>query len=230
MVSSPADWRRLCKSWDLPDALAADLCALKPSHIIGADECGTGALAGPVMVCATVVMVDWAMPEGLNDSKKFSRRIRVQFYTKLHEELEYVTSLIPSETLDKIGLTKTLQRGYTETIEALLQYYPDAFVIIDGNRPFYVKAHTLVKGDGKVPAIMAASVVGKVLRDFHMTEMHLKYPGYDFNKCVGYRSRKHMGGIRRLGLTPLHRRSYGPIRKYLEQQKRELASQVSAQG
>lgn len=224
------DWQQLCKSWSLPLSVAADLYALKPSHIIGADECGTGCLAGPVMVCAAVTTVDWSMPEGLNDSKKLKRTTRVRIYEKLHAELEYATTLIPSETLDKIGLTRTLIQGYATTIEGLLQYYPDAFVIIDGNRRYVERAHTLIKGDGKVPAIMAASVLGKTLRDFHMVEMSMKYPGYDFQQCVGYNSDKHWRGIERLGLTPLHRRSYAPIRKYLEQRALQAASSVPVQG
>jgi ribonuclease HII len=221
------DWQRLSDLWQLPADLAWSFINAKPTHIIGADEAGTGALAGPVMVCAAVVPVDWKMMEKLNDSKQLSRRLRVKLYTRLHEELEYTTSLIPSGTLDEIGLTAVLERGYTDTIGALLQDYPQAFVIIDGNRPYFKKANTLIKGDGKVPAIMAASVLGKALRDFHMVEMSMKYPGYDFSSCVGYKSKKHWSGILRQGLTPLHRRSYGPIRKYLEQQS---ASSVPTQG
>lgn len=224
---NPEDWHRLAEQWQLPPELKGAFVVKKPTHIIGADECGTGALAGPVMVCAAVVPVQWRLPGLLNDSKKLTRRQRVQVQEELHQKIEYVTHLIPSERLDEIGLTATLEEGYTKTIEWLLADYPDAFVIIDGNRPYFEKAHTLVKGDGKVPAIMAASVCGKVLRDFHMVEMDIKYPGYDFKNCVGYNSAKHKKGIERLGLSPLHRKSYGDLNA---NERKRLARAAVAQG
>lgn len=185
-------------------------------HVLGADEAGTGSWAGPLIVCAAVVSVDWRGPEGLNDSKKLTRKKREALYPILQEQVTYSYAFSSSEEIDKRGLTGALVEAYHHAMTPLLQRYPGALVVIDGARLFTSVPHLrFPKADGLVPAVMAASILGKVTRDREMGEYALLYPGYDFAASVGYGVTKHQRGLAKLGICSIHRRSYAPIRKLL---------------
>jgi len=188
------------------------------THVIGVDECGAGAWAGPLVVCAAAVPVDWVGPEGLNDSKKLTRKKREALFALMDGPVPYTVAHSGSVTVDMMGLGKTLDVSFRQAVEGMLYFFPKSLVVLDG-----VLHHDLThphiclpKADGLVPAVMAASVLGKVTRDLEMVEYDRLYPGYDFAKSVGYGTAAHQVGLKKLGVSPLHRRSYAPIKKILE--------------
>ena len=188
------------------------------THVIGVDECGAGAWAGPLLVCAAAVPVGWVGPTGLNDSKKLTRKKREALFALMDGPVPYAQAVGDSTSVDKMGLGRMLDISFQEVVDTLLMQFPNSLVVLDGVL-HHDLAHPhicLPKADGLVPAVMAASVLGKVTRDREMVEYDKLYPGYDFAKSVGYGTAAHSAGLKKLGVSPLHRRSYAPIRKILE--------------
>jgi ribonuclease HII len=186
-------------------------------YIIGSDEVGTGAWAGPFFVCAVAVLKLWKGPEGLTDSKDLTPTQRVALYQHLHA-LPLSIMSVESTMIDSHGLRPTLVDAHTGAIQALLARFPDADVVVDGvmQLPLLPRARCVPKADALFPAVSAASVIAKVNRDFVMQGYATQYPGYGFGTNVGYRSALHEQGLARLGPCPIHRRSYAPIKKLLE--------------
>jgi ribonuclease HII len=179
-------------------------------YVIGADEVGYGALAGPLVTCALAVPADWVPPPGLNDSKKLRHRWqREALYTMLHRLPMYL-SLVTNDEIDRSGAGKALIAAHTTAIRFVLDYHPDAKVILDGNLRLPQLPHIscIPRADGKFHAVMAASIVAKVNRDRLMLEYAAQYPDYAFEENMGYNSKAHLAGLRRLGRCPIHRRSY----------------------
>lgn len=194
-----------------------------PQYLVGLDEVGTGAYAGPAFVCAAVVTRDWVPPKGLTDSKDMSWTRKARVYGKLIETItDFRLISIPSTYIDEHGLHKAWLDGVGLALSQLIKVYPQASIIIDGaERHPDFRCTAMPKADKLVPVVSAASVIAKVNRDMLMIAMAKKYPGYEFEKNVGYGTRGHWNGLHRRGVTPIHRRSYRPI------QRLELAQQVS---
>lgn len=183
--------------------------------VIGADECGFGSYAGPLVVCAVLVPTHWNFPVGLNDSKKLSKAKHKHFYEILvgDPNLQYKVEMAQAEEIDLVGVSSALRRCYQSTVSALKQHNSQALVIIDGQNQVLKEPHiALPKADGLISAVMAASVIGKYLHDQHMLELDTKYPGYGFATNVGYGTAKHEQAIRELGISLAHRKSYIPKR------------------
>lgn len=183
--------------------------------VLGADECGFGSYAGPLVVCAVAVPTHWEPPVGLNDSKKLSKLKHKHFYTTLVDTLKvpYKVEMAQAEEIDRVGVAVALRRCYQAVVSELQRSYPQALVIIDGQNQMLASPHiALPKADGLINAVMAASVIGKYLHDQHMLELDTKYPGYGFATNVGYGTAKHEQAIRELGISPAHRKSYIPKR------------------
>lgn len=184
-------------------------------HTAGVDEVGRGPLAGPVVAAA--VILDPARPiQGLADSKVLSEARR----NKLAEEImdRAIAWSIGRAEIDEIDHINILQASLLAMRRAVLDLSPVAeFALIDGNRcPILpCPAQAIIKGDATVPAISAASILAKVTRDREMTAMDELYPGYGFAAHKGYPTRAHLAALAELGITPIHRRSFGPVRKYL---------------
>lgn len=181
-----------------------------PSYIIGADEVGYGAWAGPLFTCAFAVPRSWIPPFGLTDSKDLEPEERAALYGGLLEAGRFSLMQVSNIDIDRIGVRAALIEAHTAAIRAALIYYPDAEVILDGNvaLPDLPKVRTLPKADALVPAVSAASVVAKVNRDLAMKQHHLAFPYYGWDTNVGYRSKSHVEGLKTRGYSPLHRRSY----------------------
>jgi ribonuclease HII len=178
-------------------------------YIIGADEVGYGALAGPLVTCAVAVSEDWPAPAGLRDSKKMSPAMRESVYQLLYGLPMYI-SASTSEIIDTLGVGKMLIAAHTQTIREMQQRFPNATVILDGNMrlPDLPHVHCVPKADSKYPAVMAAACIAKVNRDRLMLEYAKQYPGYAFEENMGYNSPAHLEGLRKLGRCRIHRLSY----------------------
>lgn len=184
--------------------------------IVGADECGWGSNAGPLVVCAVKAPKNWDLI-GLNDSKKISAKKRETMQTKLLQlvaikEIEYAIASRSNIEIDTLGAAPCLRACYEEVFIKLSQL--DSVLITDGNLKFDNLASrgyqvlSLIKGDTLVPAIMAASILGKTFRDAQMKELHQTYPNYGWDDNAGYPTAKHIAAIKKYGFSPLHRKSY----------------------
>ena len=185
--------------------------------VAGVDEVGRGPLAGPVVAAA--VILDPNNPiEGLIDSKKITEKRREVLAKEIKEKaLAWAIARVDIDVIDEINILQASLRAMAISVADLKQQ-PD-FVMIDGNKipaELTIKAEAVVKGDNRVPCISAASIIAKVFRDQEMIEMDTIYPGYGLAKHKGYPTKVHMEALQKLGVTDIHRRSFGPVKKVLE--------------
>ena len=195
-------------------------------EVAGIDEAGRGPWAGPVVAGAVVIKNRCLCDEllnGLDDSKKLSAAKREKLYLKLFEEqaagnLQIGIGEASVQEIDELNILQATFLAMCRAVEKL-PVCPSA-ALIDGNRTppaFPCKCRTVVKGDSLSLSISAASIVAKVYRDRLMRELGQRYPGYGFEKNVGYGTATHIEGLKKQGVTPEHRRSYKPIKEFMEQ-------------
>lgn len=186
--------------------------------VLGVDEAGRGPLAGPVAV--GVVMA----PEGydflgafphLNDSKKLSEKKRDVIFEELvlrqkAGELSFCVKSVGAAIIDRSGIARAVHSSVHAGVRQLAPEPQGVRVYLDGllHAPDEYEQETVIGGDGKVPAIMLASIAAKVSRDRLMVKLAERYPGYGFEVHKGYGTRAHQEAIRTLGLSDLHRRSF----------------------
>lgn len=199
---------QLLKDWAAPadDELVA-----------GVDEVGRGPLCGAVVTAA--VILDPARPiEGLNDSKKLTEARREVLFPLIQERaLAWCIARAEVEEIDRLNILHATMLAMQRAVAGLSTQ--PTLVLVDGNRcPLLpMRSEPVVKGDSRVPAIAAASILAKVARDREMLELDQQYPGYGIAGHKGYPTPVHLAALRELGATPIHRRSFGPVRKALEQ-------------
>ncbi|MEP2619146.1 MAG: ribonuclease HII [Marinomonas sp.] len=185
--------------------------------LAGTDEAGRGPLAGEVVAAA--VILDPNNPiAGLADSKKLSEKKREALFDEIQEKaLAYAIASASIEEIDELNILHASMLAMSRSID-LLSIKPE-HVLVDGNRlppNLPCSAEAVVKGDARQAAISAASILAKVTRDRSIVEAAERYPGYGFEKHKGYPTAVHLEAIQRLGVTPIHRRSFGPVKKILE--------------
>jgi ribonuclease HII len=185
--------------------------------IAGTDEAGRGPLAGEVVAAA--VILDPNRPiAGLADSKKLSKKKREALFSEIQEKaLAYGIASASIEEIDEINILHASMLAMSRAV-SLLSVVPE-HVLVDGNRiPLNLPcpAEAVVKGDARQAAISAASILAKVTRDRDIVEASNIYPEYGFEKHKGYPTAKHLEALRLYGITPIHRRSFGPVKKILE--------------
>jgi ribonuclease HII len=186
------------------------------NFIAGVDEVGRGPLAGPVVAAA--VILDPARPiAGLADSKVLSEQKREELVILIRERaIAWAVGRAEIEEIDQINILQASLLAMRRAVLAL-STQPE-FALIDGNRcpALPCPAEAIIKGDATVAVISAASILAKVSRDQEMVELDLQYPGYGFAKHKGYPTKAHLAALSTLGITPIHRRSFGPVKKYVQ--------------
>ena len=192
-----------------------------PMLTAGVDEVGRGPLCGDVVAAA--VILDPAQPvAGLNDSKKLTEKRRETLFDEIcTKALAYCVARASVEEIDQLNILHASMLAMTRAVEGLQrqgQTVTPELVLVDGNRlpRWSYQAQAIVKGDSKVAAIAAASILAKVVRDREMCELDACYPGYGLAAHKGYPTKAHLEALRTLGVTPIHRRSYAPVKALLE--------------
>jgi ribonuclease HII len=182
-------------------------------YIAGVDEVGRGPLAGPVVAAA--VILDEARPiEGLADSKTLSAQRREELSLLIKERaLCWALGRAEVEEIDRLNILQASLLAMQRAVMALS--VKPALVLVDGNQApkLAYPVTTVIRGDATEPSISAASILAKVARDAEMCDLDRRYPGYEFSSHKGYPTRAHIEALQRQGVSPIHRRSFGPVRK-----------------
>jgi ribonuclease HII len=183
--------------------------------VAGVDEVGRGPLAGPV-VAAAVILHPQHPIDGLADSKKLSEKRREALDYEIREKsLCWALGRAEPKEIDRINILQASLLAMQRAVTALT--VRPGLALIDGNRAPQLpcRVQTIVGGDAVEPAISAASIIAKVARDREMVELDLRYPGYGLAKHKGYPTRQHIAALQELGVSKIHRRSFGPVRRLL---------------
>lgn len=192
--------------------------------ICGVDEAGRGPLAGPVFAAA--VILDPGYPiDGLRDSKKLSeaRRDMLAGQIKSHA-LAWSIAQCSEAEIDALNILQATMLAMRRAVEGLKMI--PTLALIDGNRcpVMPIRSEAIIKGDDKVPAISAASILAKTARDASLMQLHQQYPQYAFDQHKGYPTALHLERLRLHGVSPVHRKSYAPVRALLGPQSGALLS------
>jgi ribonuclease HII len=182
-----------------------------PQPLAGVDEAGCAPLAGPVVAAACILNRD-KFPRGIDDSKNLPIEKREALYARLVKCAAWAVGIASVEEIDTINIYWARMLAMTRAVEAL--GLEPAWVLVDGNAcPKWSRpSKAIVDGDAKCRSIAAASIIAKVTRDRIMAELARDYPGYGWERNRGYGTPEHHRGLEALGLTPLHRRSFAPVR------------------
>lgn len=171
-------------------------------ELCGIDEAGRGPLAGDLVMAGCILLESI---EGLNDSKKLSEKKRETLFEEIIQKSRYHIIKFSPATIDEIGISACLKRG----LESIKENLASKNYLFDGNSPFGVtEIETMIKADGKVKEVSAASILAKVTHDRDIKEQAKLYPEYEFEKHKGYGTKRHVELIKQYGYCDLHRKSY----------------------
>lgn len=195
--------------------MEADLFNDTEGHVVaGVDEVGRGPLAGDV-IAAAVILPDHPLA-GLTDSKALSASRRATLFEMIcNEAKSWALGRSSVAEIDELNILQASLLAMRRAVESLA--IQPTLVLVDGNRlpQWPYEARAIVKGDLREPAISAASIVAKVTRDREMVELDRRYPGYGLAAHKGYPTRAHLAALKALGVSPIHRRSFGPVKRLL---------------
>jgi ribonuclease HII len=182
--------------------------------ICGIDEAGRGPLAGPV-VAAAVILPPRGRPKGLGDSKVLTETSRVELAASIRAIGIVGVGMASVEEIDALNIYVATHLAMRRAVENLAQ--APAAALVDGNAlpDLPCPAEAIIDGDAHVPIISAASIIAKTVRDALMVELCVAHPGYGFAKHKGYGTPEHLAALARLGPSPVHRRSFKPVREAL---------------
>ena len=179
--------------------------------IAGVDEVGRGPLAGPVVAAAVILPENCKIP-GLNDSKKIPKSKHQAIYQAvLDQALSVGIGVKDNQVIDQVNIYEATKLAMLEAIQELDQQ-PQHLLIDAMKLDLPISQTSIIKGDANSLSIAAASIVAKVTRDQMMAAYDQEYPGYDFGQNAGYGTTKHFEGLEKYGVTPIHRRSFEPIK------------------
>ena len=192
------------------------------NYIGGVDEVGRGPLIGPVVTACVVLPKDFEL-KGLTDSKQLSEKKRNEYYKYIKEHaIACEVGIIGPEKIDEVNIYEATKLGMIQAINKVKEKIKLEHVLIDA-MPLELDIPTtsIIKGDAKSISIAAASVIAKVTRDEMMYELDKKYPEYGFKSHKGYPTKKHIEAINTYGLIEGYRKTYGPVKKLIEEEKNE---------
>ncbi|AEH55555.1 ribonuclease HII [Streptococcus parasanguinis] len=183
--------------------------------IAGVDEVGRGPLAGPVVAAAVILPKACKIP-GLNDSKKIPKSKHKEIYEAvLQNAVAIGIGIKDNQVIDQVNIYEATKLAMMEAI-GQLEPQPQHLLIDAMKLDLPISQISIIKGDANSLSIAAASIVAKVTRDQMMEEFDKEYPGYDFAQNAGYGTAKHLAGLDKLGVTPIHRRSFEPVKSMCE--------------
>jgi len=183
-------------------------------NIVGLDEVGRGCIAGPV-VAAAVCFFNWDEIAGINDSKKVSAKKRVELAEKIKIQAHVGIGVVEPTVIDEINILKASHLAMKKALEKL-SIKPE-YLLIDGHLKLdiNISQQAIIKGDSLCYSIAAASIVAKVYRDHLMQGISKTYPGFGFEKHVGYPTPYHLEAVKKLGITPLHRKTFRGVKEHV---------------
>ena len=183
--------------------------------IAGVDEVGRGPLAGPVVAAAVILPKACKIP-GLNDSKKIPKSKHKEIYeVVLQNAIAIGIGVKDNQVIDQVNIYEATKLAMMEAI-GQLEPQPQHLLIDAMKLDLPIPQTSIIKGDANSLSIAAASIVAKVTRDQMMEEFDREYPGYDFAQNAGYGTANHLAGLHKLGVTPIHRRSFEPVKSMCE--------------
>lgn len=191
-------------------------CQYQGWKLAGVDEVGRGPLAGPVVTAAVILHPDRPI-EGLADSKKLTEKRREALYDEIIEKAAaWSLGRCEADEIDRLNIYQATLLAMERAVARL--GIPPEYVLVDGNRcpRWHWPSEPVIKGDGRVAAISAASVLAKVTRDREMVALEETYPGYGLAAHKGYPTPVHLEALQKQGVTPIHRRSFRPVQEALQ--------------
>lgn len=194
-------------------------------YVIGVDEVGRGPWAGPVVACAAVITDESKIPESVTDSKKLTDKKRQLISEVLVEEVPYALGIVEAKEIDELNILQATFVAMAKAVEELASDLginnDEYFVLVDGNKipPYeaFKNAEAIVKGDSISLTIAASSIIAKVYRDKLMAQLAKIYPYYAWERNAGYGTKAHQEGLAKHGITDLHRKSFKPIAKIINE-------------
>ena len=192
------------------------------TFIAGVDEVGRGPLAGPV-VAAAVILPKNCKIRGLNDSKKIPKKKHLEIYQAVQDQaLAIGIGIKDNHIIDQVNIYEATKLAMKEAISQLSPQ-PEHLLIDAMKLELPISQTSIIKGDANSLSIAAASIVSKVTRDNIMKDYDNQYPGYDFTANAGYGTAKHLDGLKKLGVTPIHRISFEPVKSLVAEEKESLS-------
>lgn len=196
-------------------------------YIIGVDEVGRGPWAGPVVACACILPENIIIPDGITDSKKLTDKKRQAFSEFLVKNIPYQIAEVSSQDIDELNILQATFVAMNKAVSGLVEQLGinenEFYVLVDGNKipPFetFKNAESIVKGDSISTTIACSSIIAKVYRDNLMTKLAEEFPFYGWESNAGYGTKKHQEGLAEHGICHLHRLSFKPIAKIVNEQK-----------
>ena len=186
--------------------------------IAGVDEVGRGPLIGPVVTAAVILPINYQL-EGLTDSKKLTEKKRDKFYDIImRDALAVSIGQKDDKVIDEVNIYEATKLAMMEAINGL-KIKPEHILIDAMPLDLEIPHTSIIKGDAKSLSIAAASVIAKVTRDRMMYELDKKYPMYNYKKNKGYPTKEHIDAINKYGIIEGYRKTYGPVKDYLEKNK-----------
>ncbi|KAA8433505.1 ribonuclease HII [Weissella paramesenteroides] len=185
------------------------------AHLAGVDEVGRGPLAGPVVAAAVVIDESFDMTI-VHDSKQLTEKTRLKLDQELREKVvDFAFGIVDAEQIDSLNIYEASRIAMRQAIEAL--HVPIDGLLIDAMTvDLPLPQEKLIKGDDRSISIGAASILAKNYRDALMKEFAVQYPGYGFEHNAGYGTAEHLAGLAKLGVTPIHRKTFSPVKKHLK--------------